>query len=147
MRYKAVFIVGFAAGFMAGARSGRETYDKIVGYGQKVAGHPKVQQAAGAAQAKATDLAKTAAAKAPDVAKNAASSATSAAKTAQAQVVAQVPRYVETAKQAAGKIPGLGGSGGASEGDPDDVAADGTLVYPVDGDTSSNGVRYTPDTP
>jgi hypothetical protein len=147
MRYKAVFIVGFAAGFMAGARSGRETYDKIVGYGQKVAGHPKVQQAASAAQAKATDLAKTAAAKAPDVAKNAASSATSAAKTAQAQVVSQVPRYVTSAKQAAGKIPGLGGAGGASAGEPDDVAADGNLVYPVDGDPAGNGVRYTPETP
>jgi hypothetical protein len=147
MRYKAVFIAGFAAGFMAGARSGRETYDKIVGYGQKVAGHPKVQQAASAAQAKATDLAKTAAAKAPDVAKNAASSATSAAKTAQAQVVAQVPRYVTSAKQAAGKIPGLGGSGDASADEPDDVAADGNLVYPVDGGPAGNGVKYTPDTP
>jgi hypothetical protein len=147
MRYKAVFIVGFAAGFMAGARSGREAYDKIVGYGQKVAGNPRVQQAAGAAQAKATDLAKTAAAKAPDAAKSAASSATSAAKTAQAQVVAQVPRYVSSAKQAAGKIPGLGGSGGASSGEADDVAADGSLVYPVDGGPSaSDGVRYTPDT-
>jgi hypothetical protein len=148
MRYKAVFIVGFAAGFMAGARSGREAYDKIVGYGQRVAGHPKVQQAASAAQAKATDLAKTAAAKAPDVAKSAASSASSAAKTAQAQVVSQVPRYVTSAKQAAGKIPGLGGSGGGAVSEPDDVAADGNLVYPVDGGpSSSNGVRYTPDTP
>ena len=65
MRHKAIFIAGFAVGFMAGARAGRGTYDKIVGYGQQVAAHPKVQQAAGAAQSKATDLAKTAAAKAP----------------------------------------------------------------------------------
>jgi hypothetical protein len=145
MRYKAVFVAGFAAGFMAGARSGRETYDKIVAYGQQLAAHPKVQQAASTAQAKASDLAKTAAAKAPDVAKSAASSASSAAKTAQAQVVSQVPRYVSSAKQAAGKIPRLGGPGVTAE--PDDVAADGNLVYPIDGGSSANGVRHTPDTP
>ena len=71
---------------VTGARAGRGVYDKIVGYGQQVATHPKVQQAAGAAQSKATELAKTAAAKAPGYAKSAASSAgsmaSSAAKTA-----------------------------------------------------------------
>ena len=30
MRYKAMFIAGFAVGFIAGARSGRGTYDKLV---------------------------------------------------------------------------------------------------------------------
>src|SRR6202042_981471 len=103
MRHKAVFITGFAVGFMAGARAGRGAYDKIVGYGQQVATHPRVQQAAGAAQSKATELAKTAAAKAPGYAKSAASSAgsvaSSAAKTAQEQV-SQVPRYVSGAKEA-----------------------------------------------
>jgi gas vesicle protein len=153
MRYKATFIAGFAVGFLAGARSGRGTYDKIVSVTQQVASHPKVQQATGAAQAKATDLAKTAAAKAPDYAK-------SAAKTAQDQV-SQVPKYVSTAKQAAqSKLPPkLGGTSGPDDGsgDPaaggtasaqDDVAADGNLVYPVDGSSPSvNGIRYAPDTP
>jgi len=157
MRHKAIFVAGFAVGFMAGARAGRGTYDKIVGYGQQVATHPKVQQAAGAAQAKATELAKTAMAKAPDYAKSAASSAGSmastAAKTAQEQA-SQVPRYVSTARQAASsKIPARFGGGGdhAADGNaggtPDDVTPDGHLVYPVDGDSSVNGTRYTPDTP
>jgi gas vesicle protein len=153
MRYKATFIAGFAVGFLAGSRSGRGAYDKIVSVGQQVASHPKVQQATGAAQAKATDLAKTAAAKAPDVAKT-------AAKTAQDQV-SQVPKYVSTAKQAAqSKLPSkLGGTGGPGDGsdDPaadgtasaqDDIAADGNLVYPVDGSSPSvNGIRYAPETP
>ena len=155
MRYKAVFIAGVAVGFVAGSRAGRGAYDKMVRYGQQVAGHPKVQQATSAAQAKASGLAKTAAAKAPDYAK-------SAAKTAQAQV-SQVPKYVSSAKQAAAsKLPArLGGTGGtdsAADGDPaadgavtrgqDDIAPDGNLVYPVDGGSPSvNGIRYTPDTP
>jgi hypothetical protein len=156
MRYKAIFIAGVAVGFVAGARAGRGAYDKMVGYGQQIAAHPKVQQATSAAQAKATDLAKTAAAKAPDYAKNAAASA---AKTAQAQA-SQVPKYVSSAKQAAASKlpPRLGGTGAASDAGPaadgsvtstgDDVAPDGNLVYPVDGSSPSvNGIRYTPDTP
>lgn len=161
MRYKAIFIAGAAVGFVAGTRAGRGTYDKMVSYGQQVAGHPKVQQATSAAQAKATELAKTAAAKAPDYAKSAAASASSAAKTAQSNVVSQVPRYVSSARQAAAsKIPSRFGrtAGTAAASDPaadgtvtaaqDDVAPDGTLVYPVDGGSAStNGIRYTPDTP
>jgi hypothetical protein len=150
MRYKAMFIAGFAVGFVAGARSGRGTYDKLVAYGRQVAEHPKVQQATSTAQAKATELGKTAAAKAPEYAKSA---ATSAAKAASAQV-SQVPQYVSSARQAAAdKLPFGSGNGSAkddpaADGTPDDVAADGNLVYPADGDASAaNGVRYTPDTP
>jgi gas vesicle protein len=148
MRYKATFIVGFAAGFLAGARSGRGTYDKIVAYGQQVASHPKVQEATSAAQTKATELAKSAAAKAPEAAKTA---ATAAAKTAQEQA-SKVPAYVSSAKEAAqSKIPAR--FGGTSDTDPttvvvvDDVTPDGNLIYPVDGGTPSvNGTRFTPDT-
>ena len=145
MRYKATFIAGFAAGFLAGARSGRGAYDKIVSAGQKVASHPKVQQATSAAQAKATEAAKSAAAKAPDYAK-------SAAKTAQEQV----PKYVASAKQAAqSKIPAR--FGGTSDTDPAEdgtvipaaghVDADGNLVYPAEGSPSVNGTlrHYNPD--
>jgi hypothetical protein len=149
MRYKATFIVGFAAGFLAGARSGRDTYDKIVGYGQQVASHPKVQEATSAAQAKATDLAKTAAAKAPEAAKSAAATA---AKTAQQQA-AQMPKYLSSARQAAqSKIPARFGGSGSSHPDagaPDDVTPDGNLIYPADGGGPLvNGTRYTaPETP
>lgn len=162
MRHKAIFITGFAVGFMVGARSGRGTYDKIVAYAQQVAAHPKVQQATGAAQSKATELAKTAAAKAPGYAKNAASSAGSmastAAKTAQEQV-SQVPRYMSSAKEAASsKIPGRSGGGRADAGEGtdatrtenlDDVDADGNLVFPAEGSPSVNGIRrhYTSGTP
>jgi membrane-bound lytic murein transglycosylase len=152
MRYKAVFIAGAAAGFVAGTRAGRDVYDKMVAYGQQVVAHPKVQQARSTAQAKATDLAKQAAAKAPDYAKNAANTA---AKTAQAQV-SQVPKYVSSAKQAAtSKLPRprLGGKNGATDTNPvveDNVDQDGNLVYPAEGSPSQvNSVRshYTPDTP
>jgi len=154
MRYKAIFIAGVAVGFVAGARAGRGAYDKIVGVGQRIAQQPKVQQAAGAAQAKASDLAKTAAAKAPDYAK-------SAAKTAQAQV-SQVPSYVSSAKQAAAsKLPArLGGTNGSDAAGADPAAdgtvitgaaghvdPDGNLVYPAEGSPSVNGTlrHYNPD--
>jgi hypothetical protein len=153
MRYKATFIAGLAAGFVAGSRAGRGAYDQLVKYVGEIAGHPKVQQATNTVQAKASDLAKQAAAKAPDYAKNAANTAV---KTAQEQA-AQVPGYVSTAKQAAAsKIPArFGGTAGADAvpdaivADPltDDVAADGSLIYPADGGSPSvNGTRYTPDT-
>ena len=143
MRYKAMFIAGFAVGFVAGARSGRGTYDKLVAYGRQVAEHPKVQEATNKAQAKATELGKTAAAKAPDYAKSAAASATSAAKAASAQV----PGVVSSAKHAAAdKLPKQFGGNGKDDS-TDDVAADGNLVYPADGASSANGVRLAPDSP
>ena len=93
------------------------------------------------AQAKATELGKTAAAKAPDYAKSAAASATSAAKAASAQV----PSVVHAA---ADKLPRQFGGGNGKDDSADDVAADGNLVYPAEGDASTaNGIRYTPDTP
>ena len=145
MRYKAVFIAGFAVGFMAGSRAGRGAYDRIISTGQKIAGHPKVQQATSTVQAKAADLTKTAAAKAPDYAKTAATNATAAAKTASTQV----PKIVSNAKQAATeKIPARFGGTAGTTGAPDDVAPDGNLVYPADASAPwVNGTRYTPDTP
>ena len=140
MRYKAVFIAGFAVGFVAGARSGRGTYDKLVAYGRQVAEHPKVQEATNKAQAKATELGKTAAAKAPDYAKTAATNATNAAKAASAQV----PQVVHTAAE---KLPRQFGGGNGKNDSAGDVAADGNLVYPAEGASLSNGVRLTPDSP
>lgn len=151
MRYKATFIAGVAVGYIAGARAGRERYEQIARVGRKIAAHPKVQQATTAAQAKATELTKTAAAKAPDYAKNAASSATSAATSAAKTATTQVPKFVSSARQAAAdKLPArFGGTGGGtSVTDAGDVATDGTMVYPVNGDVPPvNGVHYTPDMP
>ncbi|GAB3152762.1 hypothetical protein GCM10027290_44100 [Micromonospora sonneratiae] len=56
MRGKLWFIGGLAAGFVLGARAGRETYDKLLVKGRQVLDHPTVQEAAGVAQAQATRL-------------------------------------------------------------------------------------------
>jgi len=135
MRYKAIFVAGFAVGFVAGARSGRETYDKMVAYAQRVAEHPKVQQASSAAQAKATEFAKTAKEKGPDYAKNAAGMAQTQA--------SQVPKYLANVKQAASSRMPARFAGGAGT---DDVAPDGNLVYPADG-SAETSTHYSPDMP
>jgi hypothetical protein len=134
-----MFVAGFAVGFVAGARSGRETYDKMMAYAQQVAEHPKVQQATSVAQAKATEFAKTAKEKGPDYAKNAASSAASMAQTQ----ASQVPKYLANVKQAASSRMPTRFAGNA---DTDDVAPDGSLVYPADGSAEAD-VHYSPDTP
>ena len=71
MRYRAMFIAGFAVGFVVGARAGRERYDQIVTYTKKVAGHPAVQKTTQTVTVKTTEYAKTAMSKAPDFAKTA----------------------------------------------------------------------------
>ena len=151
---KASFIAGVAVGFVLGARSGRDTYDKMVAKAQQVWEHPKVQQATSTVQSKTADLSKQAAAKAPDYAKGAMTSAKSAATT-------QVPKFVQNVRQTASdKMPSVfarsgGGSSsdpatdGTLSGQPDDVTSDGNLVYPADDGTASTGGRgrVTPDTP
>jgi hypothetical protein len=59
-RYRISFLAGLAAGFVLGARAGRERYDQLKQLGRRVADSPAVQQAAGAVQAQAAELAKTA---------------------------------------------------------------------------------------
>ena len=56
MRGKLWFIGGLAAGFVLGARAGREKYEELVLQGRKVLDHPTVQEAAGVAQAQANRL-------------------------------------------------------------------------------------------
>ena len=56
MRGKIMFLGGLAAGFVLGARAGREKYEELVMRGRKVLDHPTVQEAAGVAQAQATRL-------------------------------------------------------------------------------------------
>jgi hypothetical protein len=56
MRGKLWFIGGLAAGFVLGARAGRERYEELVRNARKVWDHPTVQEAAGVAQAQANRL-------------------------------------------------------------------------------------------
>jgi hypothetical protein len=84
MRYRATFIVGFATGFIVGARAGRERYEQIKTVSRKVAENPAVQKTAQAAGQKAVQLAQAAGDKA----------------------AARVPRLTETAKTGAGKVRG-----------------------------------------
>lgn len=49
------FVLGVAIGYVLGARAGRERYEQIVNFYRRVAEHPSVQDAAGAARAKATE--------------------------------------------------------------------------------------------
>jgi hypothetical protein len=56
MRGKLLFIGGVAAGFVLGARAGREKYEELVVRSRKLLDHPTVQEAAGVAQAQANRL-------------------------------------------------------------------------------------------
>jgi hypothetical protein len=60
MRYRIVFIVGLAVGYVLGTRAGRERYEQLRTLARKTADNPAVQQAAGAVQGKAAGYAKTA---------------------------------------------------------------------------------------
>jgi hypothetical protein len=128
MGYRAIFAVGFAAGYVFGARAGRERYDQIVKYGKQVAGSPAVQKATYTVKTKTTEVTKTAVAKAPDLAKSASKQGT---------------KIVSSAKQ---KMPSrLRGKGGGAEPDEvDDISADGHLIYPADDSRApSNGARHS----
>ena len=84
MRYKATFIVGFAVGFIVGARAGRERYEQIKTVSRKVAEHPAVRKTAQTAGQKAVQLGQAAGDKA----------------------AARVPKLTETAKTGASKVRG-----------------------------------------
>jgi hypothetical protein len=60
MRYRAMFFVGLAVGFVLGTRAGRERYEQMKTLARRATDNPAVQQAAGAAAAQASNLAKTA---------------------------------------------------------------------------------------
>ncbi|GLW08663.1 hypothetical protein Misp01_37930 [Microtetraspora sp. NBRC 13810] len=47
MRYRAMFAVGLAVGYVLGSRAGRERYEQIRRTAQRVADSPAVQEAAG----------------------------------------------------------------------------------------------------
>jgi hypothetical protein len=56
MRYKATFVIGFAAGYTLGAKAGRERYEQIMRAARGLSESPTVQSAAGVLQAQATTL-------------------------------------------------------------------------------------------
>jgi hypothetical protein len=82
MRARITFLAGFAVGFVAGARAGRERYEQMVKLARKTAENPTVQQVTRAAGAKATELTKAAGQKAAE----------------------RMPKLAETAKSSASKV-------------------------------------------
>jgi hypothetical protein len=68
------FAAGFAAGYVVGARAGRERYEQIVKLARQTAEHPAVQQAAGTVQAQAQKVGVQLQDKVPQMAQSAAHS-------------------------------------------------------------------------
>jgi hypothetical protein len=56
MRYKFTFAVGFATGYVLGAKAGRERYEQISRTMRGLSENPAVQSAAGVLQAQAVSL-------------------------------------------------------------------------------------------
>jgi hypothetical protein len=56
MRGKLMFLGGLAAGFVLGARAGRERYEELVERARKIKEHPTVQEATGVVQEQANRL-------------------------------------------------------------------------------------------
>ena len=56
MRNKLLLLVGAAAGYVLGARAGRERYDQIADQASKAWGNPKVQETVEQVKAKAPEL-------------------------------------------------------------------------------------------
>ncbi len=87
-RYRIAFLGGLAAGFVVGARAGRERYEQIKKLARTAADNPAVQQAAGALQAQTAQVAKSAGQKVTD------------------QVRDRVPGMSKSAKRGADSVPG-----------------------------------------
>ncbi len=92
-RYRIAFISGLAAGFVLGARAGRERYEQLKKLARRTADSPAVQQAAGALQAQAADLLKSARDKVTR------------------KVQASMPRLTDKAQKVADRVPGRRGAG------------------------------------
>ncbi|MEU4836296.1 YtxH domain-containing protein [Streptosporangium sp. NPDC023615] len=70
MRYRMMFCVGFAAGYVLGTRAGRERYEQIKQLAQRVSENPSVQETAGLVGSKVSKATGVAKDKVSDVAKN-----------------------------------------------------------------------------
>jgi hypothetical protein len=119
MRYRAMFFVGLAVGFVLGTRAGRERYEQMKTLARRATDNPAVQQAAGAAAAQASSLAKTATDK----------------------VQQRKPAFADTAIRKASerlpgwrdKRPGTGAEPGAGTGAESGAGADGVPPVPAPG--------------
>ena len=56
MRYRIVFIVGLAVGYVLGTRAGREKYEQMMTTARKAMDNPTVQETTGQIQAQANKL-------------------------------------------------------------------------------------------
>jgi hypothetical protein len=68
MKYRVTFFTGAAVGYVFGTKAGRERYEQIKRASKKLADNPRVQDAAGKLQVKASELAVTAKDKAGEMA-------------------------------------------------------------------------------
>jgi hypothetical protein len=111
MRYRITFLAGFAAGYVAGARAGRERYEQIKRLSQRAAESPPVRQAADVVGTKATEFAKT----------------------TKDRATAKMPKFAETAMHRASggldRIPGLRGRVNGSPDYPPGADGPGTQPY------------------
>jgi hypothetical protein len=104
--YRITFFTGLAAGYLLGARAGRERYEQIMKLYRSAAEHPAVQQAAGTIQAQATGLLSSAA----------------------GELQERVPKLAQSAMHKAGDhIPGVKHKNGHRESDGDS-GGDGHLA-------------------
>jgi hypothetical protein len=109
-------MAGLAAGFVLGARAGRERYEQMKKVARRAADNPAVQQAAGAAAAQAAGLAKTARSKVSDRVQQRTSGLADAARQKAGALQAHVPGW-------------RGGDGPATDGpDATTPPPDGTGV-------------------
>jgi hypothetical protein len=56
MRYKAIFVIGFTAGYVLGSRAGRQRYEQIKRVSRAVSNNPAVKIATDRVQAQAVHL-------------------------------------------------------------------------------------------
>jgi hypothetical protein len=105
MRIRVTFLAGFAAGFIAGTRVGRERYEQMKQMGKKAVEHPAVRQATRVAGSTAAGLTKTAGQKAAE----------------------RMPKITETAKNSATRVRGqIDRIPGRRSGDEEPSAVNGT---------------------
>ncbi|HEY3734544.1 MAG TPA: hypothetical protein VGL63_11575 [Streptosporangiaceae bacterium] len=121
MRYRVTFAAGLAAGFVIGARAGRERYEQMKKLARRAADNPAVQQAAGAAAAQATGLAKAAKDRAVDQIQQRAPGLGDAAKRTGERIQERIPprwRASDTGEGVASGdgVPSVPGSGEAFDG-------------------------------
>jgi hypothetical protein len=104
MRHRATFLAGLAVGLVAGARAGRERYDQLKKYTQKVIDSPSVRKATKTATQKAGELTKAASHQAAD----------------------KLPKITETAKHSAEKVRSQLGRNHADGYDAEHATVNGT---------------------